>query len=166
MILFIVFVLALQVKRRFIDDLWAMSCGILVIPTAALFVVSDLSTPVLVSRYVVTQLLGAALLLGAGSQFLAEIISSRRLARAFVAAALIVVVLGASSEGLRVTLRSTVVGGDNYLALTTALPSQARVGDELIVRQGYSLGGFADGVAYYLHDAAFMRAITKRLPER
>ena len=164
LILAVVFVLVLQVKRRFIDDVWAMSLGILIVPTAVLFLVSDLFTPVLVGRYVVSQLLGAALLLGAGGQFLSEVISSRHLARGLAAGMVIVVIVGASFAGLRVTLRSTVAAGDNYPALVRELTAQARVGDELIIRQGYSLGGFADGVAYYLRDAAFMGAITQRLP--
>jgi len=164
LILAIVFVLVLQLKRRFIDDEWAMSLGILILPTAVLFVVSDLSAPVLVGRYVVSQLLGAALLLGAGGQYLSGVVSSRTRVRAIVAAIVIVVMIGASFAGLRVTLRSPVTAGDDYPALARALTAQVRAGDELIIHQGYSSGGFADGVAYYLDDAAFLRAITQELP--
>jgi hypothetical protein len=165
LLLAIVFVLVVQVRKRCIDDVWAMSLGILVIPTAVLFVVSDVTTPVLVGRYVVSQLLGAALLLGAGGQLLAGVVSSRRRVQAAVAAVLVVAVLGVSFADLHATLRSTVDAGDNYPALVKALTRQARVGDGLIVQQGYSSGGFADGVAYYLGDTALLRTINQQLPK-
>jgi mannosyltransferase len=164
LILAIGFVLAVQVKRRGIDDVWLMSLGLLIIPTTVLFVVSAFTTPVLVGRYVVSELLGAALLLGAGGQLLAGAMSARQLTRGFVAAVVITVMIGASFDGLGATLRSTVDGGDDYTAVANALTAQARVGDELIIGQGHGSGGFADGVAYYLHDVAFMRAITRGLP--
>jgi len=164
LILAIGFVLAVQVKRRGIDDVWLMSLGLLIIPTTVLFVVSAFTTPVLVGRYVVSELLGAALLLGAGGQLLAGAMSARQLTRGFVAAVVITVMIGASFDGLGATLRSTVDGGDDYTAVANALTAQARVGDELIIGQGHGSGGFADGVAYYLHDVAFMRAITQGLP--
>lgn len=164
LILAIGVVLAVQVKRRGIDDVWLMSLGLFIIPTTVLFVVSAFTTPVLVGRYVVSELLGAALLLGACGQLLAGAISARRLSRWVIAAIAITVVIGASVDGLGATLRSTVVGGDDYPAVANVLTAQARVGDQLIIGQADGSGGFADGVAYYLHDVAFMRAITQGLP--
>jgi len=89
-----------------------------------LFVFSALSTPVLVGRYVVTQLLGAALLLGAASEFLTGLLASRRLGRGAVTAVLIVIVLGASFEACACP---PLDGGcrDSYRSLADALTSQA-----------------------------------------
>ncbi len=164
LVLAIGFVLAVQLKRRGIDDVWLMSLGMFIMPTTVLFAVSAFTTPVLVGRYVVSELLGAALLLGAGGQLLAGVISARKLTRGLVAAVVITVMMGSSVDGLGATLRSTADGGDDYPAVANALTAQAGVGDELIIGQGHASGGFADGVAYYLHDVAFMRAVTQGLP--
>lgn len=169
LVLAVLFTAALQFRRRVVDDVWLMAVGMLVLPTAALFLVSQVSTPVLVARYVISVHIAAALLLAAAVAELNRLLAGHLRKGAAVGTVVgLVLIAGVSAPGLRKTLTSTFRGddyqtGDDYQSLAAALSLQAKPGDELIIRKIYAAGGFADGVAYYLGDSAFLASLSSSL---
>lgn len=159
----VLFMVAVQLRARTVDDLWLVSVGMLGLPTAALFVASHLSTPVLVARYVITIQIAAALLLGAAVARLNRAFAADRRTRTLtITVAAILVIISVSASNLRATVTSSF-RGDDYRAMATALSSEAQPGDALAVRTFYAAGGFAGGVAYYLGDSQFTAFVTSSL---
>ena len=156
-------------RSREVDRVWLMALILLIAPTVVLFVVSHAIRPVLLDRYVVSLQIGAALLLGAGAEMVFRLVSIRLAGSAptiaaLVVAALAIVAVGVVSEpNLRQSARPTSRVSDNFQALAAALNDKMKPGEELLVQQDYDSEGYSAGVAYYLHDAAFTRAIETRL---
>jgi hypothetical protein len=158
----VVVALAVQCRRRSVDEAWVMVLSLWVLPVVILFVVSKLAAPILVLRYLVTGEIGVALLLGAGAAMLSSSVRVQGL-RPILAIAVIALVVVASATQLRTTLDLRYKGDDSR-ALARTLTAVTRPGDQLDVIQDFNDGGFAAGVAYYLADEDFSADIERSLP--
>lgn len=138
------------------------AAALFVVPWVCLLAASWVAEPILIDRYLVWSVPGAALLVGAAVH---EALSVRT--RAGTAAGIAAVLTLAVVGGVAVERAVRPVEADGALEQAVGrLESAARPGDLIIIVQRYWEGGVASEFAAAAGDRAYMTTVHERLPAR
>lgn len=142
--------------------------ALLIVPAAALWLMSQLIRPVEVPRYLVVAPVGAALLIGAALEVQVRPLVGLRFRSAWLVGAatgVVLLVVVALVQLPQVRQRYSANSLDAFPALDARLARLVHPGERLVVAQNYASIGTVTGVALYAHDTGLLAAQSQAAPD-